>query len=78
MTDAPQTTEAFAATCDWLQFERVSLTLGEIREMKQEATRLRELLAEAARQIVYLHEKFQETGSGNAVLARINVEMRHD
>lgn len=28
-------------------------------------------LAEAALQLEYLHEKFTETGSGNAVLARI-------
>jgi hypothetical protein len=36
-----------------------------------EADHLRDLLREAALQIEYLHAKFQETGSGNAVLARI-------
>jgi hypothetical protein len=41
----------------------------------ERSARIEELLAEAARQIAYLHEKFQETGSGNAVLARINVEL---
>lgn len=31
-----------------------------------------ELLIEARNQIEYLQEKFQETGTGNAVLARLN------
>lgn len=33
--------------------------------------RLTQVLKEAERQIVYLHEKFQPTGSGENVLARI-------
>lgn len=36
---------------------------------------LRGLLAEAQIQIVYLHEKFQTTGSGNAVLSRIDAAL---
>jgi hypothetical protein len=36
--------------------------------LEDELTRL---LREAARQIEYLHDKFQETGSGNAVLTQI-------
>lgn len=38
----------------------------------EEITRLREVLSDAYLQIDYLHGRFQETGSGNAVLARIN------
>ena len=36
-----------------------------------EIVRLREALRDASLQIEYLHEKFQETGSGNAVLAKL-------
>jgi hypothetical protein len=36
----------------------------------QEAT---DLLREAKNQIEYLHQKFQETGSGNAVIEKINI-----
>ena len=36
-----------------------------------EAERLREALRDASLQIEYLHEKFQETGTGNAVLAKL-------
>lgn len=38
--------------------------------------RLEEALREAALQIEYLHEKFQETGSGNAVLAKIGEALK--
>ena len=34
--------------------------------------KMRAALVDARAQIVYLHEKFQETGSGNAVLAQID------
>lgn len=36
---------------------------------------LLDLLAEAQRQIVYLHEKFNATGTGNAVLSRIEAAL---
>ena len=36
------------------------------------------VLEEARLQIKYLHEKFQETGSGNSVLSRINAVLRKD
>ena len=36
---------------------------------------MREALGEAERQIEYLHDKFSETGSGNAVLARIRAAL---
>ncbi len=36
---------------------------------------LRKLLEEARLQIVYLHEKFQATGSGNAVVAKIEAAL---
>ncbi|MBS0343807.1 MAG: hypothetical protein JSS56_25155 [Proteobacteria bacterium] len=36
---------------------------------------LRATLREARVQIKYLHEKFQETGSGNGVLARIDAAL---
>jgi hypothetical protein len=39
--------------------------------MADEIVELRAALAEAVLQIEYLHEKFRETGSGNAVVARI-------
>lgn len=40
-------------------------------EKDEELEKLRDVLSEAAIQIRYLHQKFQETGSGNSVLARI-------
>ena len=40
------------------------------------APRLYKALESARLQIEYLHEKFQETGSGNAVLAQINEALR--
>lgn len=42
-----------------------------MREAAAEIERLREVLAEAGRQIEYLHERWKPTGSGAAVLARI-------
>lgn len=42
-----------------------------VRDIIESRNRLRAALAEARLQIEYLHEKFGETGSGNAVLARI-------
>ncbi len=36
---------------------------------------LEAVLGEARLQLEYLHEKFQPTGSGNAVLARINAAL---
>ena len=38
---------------------------------KDHAERLSAVLQDAQAQIVYLHEKFKETGSGNGVLAKI-------
>lgn len=43
---------------------------------QERITRLKELLEESCRQIEYLHYKFQETGSGNAVLARARAATR--
>jgi hypothetical protein len=40
-------------------------------ELRAEIERLRAALNEAINQIEYLHNKFRETGSGNAVVARI-------
>lgn len=37
----------------------------------EDIRQLRNVLAEAKLQIEYLHDKFGETGSGNAVLAKI-------
>ena len=45
-------------------------------ESESHITHLEGLLAEAGTQIVYLHEKFQETGSGNAVLGKIYSYLR--
>ena len=42
-----------------------------VKSIIEDRDRLRAILAEARLQIEYLHEKFGETGSGNAVLARI-------
>lgn len=42
-----------------------------LQQTWNELCEAKELLAEAALQIEHLHEKFGETGSGNAVLARI-------
>lgn len=40
-------------------------------EMVAENARLRDVLREAKLQIEYLHGKFQETGSGNSTLQKI-------
>jgi hypothetical protein len=40
-----------------------------------EIKRLREVLGEARLQLEYMQEKFHPTGSGNAVLARINAAL---
>ena len=42
------------------------------KTLRARVARLEEALREAKLQIEYLHGKFQETGSGNAVLARID------
>ena len=44
----------------------------EIDALRARVARLEEALSEARLQIEYLHGKFKETGSGNAVLARID------
>ena len=44
-------------------------------EIRNENDRLREALHEAERQIVYLHEKFAPTGSGEQVLAKIRAAL---
>jgi len=46
-----------------LQFERAAA-------FASENARLRDIVQECTIQIAYLHEKFAETGTGNAVLAR--------
>ncbi len=46
-----------------------------ILSLIEENKRMREALAEAALQIQYLHTKFNATGSGNAVLAKINAAL---
>ena len=43
----------------------------EIAEKEAEIERLKEVLRESKSQIEYLHQKFSETGTGNAVLAKI-------
>ncbi len=57
--------------CVFCSFRRSHTTKCPVGQNK----RLRELLREAALQITYLHEKFRETGSGNAVIARIESEL---
>jgi hypothetical protein len=44
-------------------------------EAADEIARLRAALRDARLQIEYLHGKFQATGSGNAVLARIDAAL---
>jgi chromosome segregation ATPase len=44
---------------------------AELRAAAEEIERLRDVLTEARLQIEYLHEKFQTTSTGVAVLARI-------
>ena len=46
--------------------------IGEIADQAKEYRGMALALKEAKLQIEYLHEKFGETGSGNAVLAKIN------
>lgn len=47
-------------------------------QMANEIEMLRGVLREAKLQIEYLHDKFQTTGSGNAVLAKISAALnRH-
>lgn len=41
--------------------------------MEGERTEMVEMLREAALQIEYLHEKFQATGTGETVVARIRM-----
>lgn len=42
-----------------------------IQALERENKALREALREAEIQIRYLHDRFKETGTGNAVIARI-------
>ena len=56
---------------DELEARIVNLVVDNIALETENAT-LKRGIAEAKLQIVYLHEKFQETGSGNAVLAKID------
>jgi hypothetical protein len=44
--------------------------LDEPQELREENEELRKALAEAVLQIEYLHGRFEETGSGNTVIAR--------
>lgn len=50
--------------------------LPHIEMDRQFRERMIALLKEARLEITYLHEKFQETGSGNAVLARIDALLK--
>ena len=47
------------------------LTLGQTMQRLDLADALAEASEEAKQQIEYLHGKFQETGTGNAVIARL-------
>lgn len=49
-----------------------SVAESEAEETAARIERLKSVLSDAYLQIEYLHEKFQETGSGNAILVRIN------
>ena len=61
-----QTAENYLlADCMCLEYRECVTALSSV-------ARLEEALREAKLQIEYLHGKFQETGSGNAVLARID------
>jgi len=52
------------ATIKYVHHSRIS-------EFEAELNKYREALEESSLQIEYLHGKFKQTGSGNAVLARI-------
>ena len=47
-------------------------TLDKAPLLEEENKRLRETLHESKLQIEYLQDKFQETGSGNAIISKIN------
>lgn len=53
----------------------VPALLERLAAAETRAEHLTQAVIGARLQIEYLHEKFQETGSGNAVLARINVAL---
>ena len=48
---------------------------AEIARLRAERDELRTMLREAALQIEYLHERAGQTGSGNAVLTRIDAAL---
>lgn len=47
--------------------------LAYINAQAGEIERLKGILLDARMQIEYLHDKFRETGTGNAMIARINM-----
>lgn len=85
-TEHPETTDRWGWNGDMCAVWGEAIVLGETRQEKEaraqlfvrapglltENERLREVLAEAKLQIEYLHDRFKQTGSGNAVIARIN------
>lgn len=46
-----------------------------VEGLEAERTRMRDALKDAHAQIGYLHDKFEKTGSGNAVIARITAAL---
>lgn len=47
-----------------------------IAELTVENEKLTRLCCDAVVQIAYLHDKFQETGSGNALIARLEAQLK--
>lgn len=48
---------------------------AELARLTAENARFRDVVGEAIQQIEYLHGKFQKTGSGENVLARLNAAL---
>lgn len=47
-----------------------------IAELQVQNERLSDLCEQALVQIAYLHDKFRETGSGNALIARLEAQLK--
>jgi hypothetical protein len=60
------------------KLRREAGTLATMYSAADEIERLRAALEEARLQIEYLHDKFRETGSGNAALARIDAARKEN
>jgi hypothetical protein len=54
-----------------VSYDMLNEWADDAQTLQAENERLREAVGEAINQIEYLHQKFQETGSGNAVLSRL-------